>query len=286
MIDTHQHLLFPDHFDYSWIRDIPALQGDFGLEAYQTASEGTPIKGSVFLEVDVDRHHSQSEAKHLCELAQNPAHRIFGVVASARPEESGFADELEAIAHPALKGIRRVLHTQPDELSQGSEFRHNLGRLPERDWSFDLCVLQRQLPIGLKLVRACPEVRFMLDHAGVPSIAENDAPQGEGFRTWREHIRQLAAEPNCQVKLSGLTVCAAEDQRTVEGLLPYVETLIEYFTPARIVWGGDWPVCTLANPLSTWTDLTEDLIQRIGLSPEDKTAIFVANARQFYRLPT
>jgi predicted TIM-barrel fold metal-dependent hydrolase len=284
MIDTHQHLTFHDRFNYGWIEDFPALKGDFGLDAYQAATTDTPISGSVFVEVDVDRPHSKAETQTVCSLSENPANQILGVVAAARPEESSFAEALEAIAHPAVKGIRRVLHTQSDDLSKNSLFRENLRFLTERNWSFDLCILQRQMPLGLDLIRACPEVRFMLDHAGVPAIADNDAPHGEGFKDWCRHIQALAAEPNCHVKLSGIPLYASEDQRTVEGLLPYVETLLEHFTPKRIVWGGDWPVCTLANPLVTWVQLTEALFTRIGLSPEARDAIYVANAQQFYQL--
>jgi predicted TIM-barrel fold metal-dependent hydrolase len=284
MIDTHQHLLFPERFAYSWTADLPALQGNLGLEAYQAASRDTPIAGSVFVEVDVDPHQRQSEAETLCSLAGDPESRILGVVAAARPEEDGFPEELDRIAHPAIKGIRRVLHTQPDELSRSARFRQNLPCLAERDWSFDLCVLQQQLPVGLELVRACPEVRFMLDHAGVPSIADNEAPHGEGFRRWRDMMQAFAAEPNCHVKLSGLTVYASETQRSVDGLLPYLDTLLECFTPARIVWGGDWPVCTLANPLRTWIQLTQDLLARTGLPEEDRHALLTGNAAAFYNL--
>lgn len=76
----------------------------------------------------------------------------------------------ESIQSPALKGIRRVLHTQADELSQSETFRANVATLAKHDLSFDLCVTQKQLGIARELALACPEVRFILEHCGVPEV--------------------------------------------------------------------------------------------------------------------
>jgi predicted TIM-barrel fold metal-dependent hydrolase len=284
MIDTHQHLAFPDKFDYPWIAELPQLQQTLALEAYREAIQRSAVAGSVFVEVDVACYHSAAEAQYVCQLAEDPSNGIQGVVAAARPEAGDFVAQLDALAHPAIKGIRRVLHTQDDALSEQPLFRHNVNELSLRGWSFDLCILQRQLGIGIDLVRDCPEVHFIVDHAGVPDIAGNDAPHGEGFKEWQQAMRALSAEPNCSVKLSGLPLYASDEQRTVEGLWPYVTTLLETFGWQRIVWGGDWPVCTLAHPLSQWIELTHQLLKRAGLDRFEKGAILTTNACKIYKL--
>lgn len=280
MIDTHQHLMLPDRFRYGWTGEFPSLQGRFGLEEYRQAAPAD-IHGTIFMEADVEAGQSAAEARFICELAGDPSNKLLGVIASARPESEGFDAYLDSITHPRLVGIRRILHTQPDELSTSALFRENLRTLGRRGLPFDLCVLQRQHDLALDLVRACPDTTFILDHCGVPDIAGNHAPHGEGFLTWQNGIRTLAAEPNVRCKVSGITAYAKEHQRTPEALRPYTDSIIDAFTPARCVWGGDWPVVNLGSGLAGWCGLSHDLLS--GLSPDDQHAIFTGNAAEVYR---
>ena len=280
MIDTHIHLLEPDRFTYEWTKDFPALTGRFDLSDYQKASADTGIQAGVFMEVDCEE--SADEARYFCSLAEQSGCLIQAVVAAARPESPDFERNLEAMAHPRLTGIRRVLHTQPDELSQSSLFRENVSRLGALGLSFDLCVLQRQLPLALDLVRACPQTTFILDHCGVPEISANDAPAGAGFLAWEKSIRALAAEPNVNGKISGITAYAPEPLRNAEGLRPYIETMLEAFGPARLVWGGDWPVVNLGDGLLAWSNITRELLSE--LTPDERTLIHSTNAKKIYRI--
>ena len=90
--------------------------------------------------------------------------------------------------------------------------------LADRGLSFDLCVLARQLPVALDLVRKCPRTSFVLDHCGVPDVKARD------LDPWRQHLAELARESNvvaCNV--SGLVAYADPQQWTVEDLRPFVE---------------------------------------------------------------
>ena len=281
MIDTHIHLLEPERFTYDWTKGFPALCGRFDLSDYQKASADTGIQAGVFMEVDCEE--SADEARYFCSLAEQPGGLIQAVVASVRPESPDFERNLEAIAHPRLTGIRRVLHTQPDELSQSSLFRENVSRLGALGLSFDLCVLQRQLPLALDLVRACPQTTFILDHCGVPEISGNDAPAGAGFLAWKKSLRALAAEPNVNGKISGITAYAPETLRNAPGLRPYTDAMLEAFGPARLVWGGDWPVVNLGDGLLAWSNITRELLSE--LTPDERTLILSTNAKKIYRIP-
>jgi len=281
MIDTHIHLLEPDRFTYEWTKGFPALTGRFDLSDYQKASADTEIQAGVFMEVDCEE--SADEARYFCSLAEQSGCLIQAVVAAARPESPDFERNLEAMAHPRLTGIRRVLHTQPDELSQSSLFRENVSHLGGLGLSFDLCVLQRQLPLALDLVRSCPQTTFILDHCGVPEISANDAPAGAGFLAWEKSIRALAAEPNVNGKISGITAYAPEPLRNAQGLRPYIETMLEAFGPSRLVWGGDWPVVNLGNGLLAWSSISREFLSR--LTADERTQILTANAKRIYRIP-
>jgi predicted TIM-barrel fold metal-dependent hydrolase len=281
-IDTHQHLLYPDRFDYSWAQDFPNLQGPFQLDAYSAAAADCEIEGTLFMEVDVDTGQSVREARFFSQIAAKSDNNMLGVIANIRPEEADFETHLDLILHPSLKGIRRVLHTQPDALSQSTRFRENIALLGKRGLSFDLCVQQAQLGLALEVAQACPDTSFILDHCGMPSIAEHTSTDCDSWQQWESGIRALGAQPNVACKFSGITAYATPEQRSVEGLRPYLTEILEAFGPKRIIWGGDWPVCNLADGLMRWCQLTDALLAE--LSTNEQQNILRNNARKLYLL--
>ncbi len=276
LIDTHQHLWDLTRFPYTWCADIPALNRSFLPADYAAAAAGLDIAKTVFVEADVDEPHALAEARHVQALAdQNPW--IAGIVASGRPEQDDFREHLEQLARlPKVRGLRRVLHTQPDELSQTPRFAANLRLLPAYGYTFDLCVLARQLPVGIDLVRRCPEVTFILDHCGVPDV------KGRAYDPWRAHLRQLAALPNVVCKISGLVAYADPKAWTVDDLRPWVDFVLAQFGWDRVVWGGDWPVCTLAATLRQWVEALRYLAR--SADAQQRAKLFHRNAERIYRV--
>ena len=99
-IDTHQHLLYPDQFDYSWSKDLPTLQGAFHLEDYQAGAADCNIEGTLFMEVDVDAGQRMRKNNTFSQLAADPASKILGIIARVRPEEADFEEQLDLILYP------------------------------------------------------------------------------------------------------------------------------------------------------------------------------------------
>jgi predicted TIM-barrel fold metal-dependent hydrolase len=203
IIDTHQHLWDMDLFSFSWCKDIPPLDRSFRMPDYIEAIRGVGIEKSVHLEADVDEPYMLDETRYILALAGANDNPLEGVVACGRPEKDGFRKYLDSIAgHPALKGMRRVLHTQPDDVGRSETFIENIKVLPTYGLSFDLCVLARQLPIVIALVNRCPQVTFILDHCGVPQVKERV------LDPWRRHIQEISRFPNVSCKVSGLVAYA------------------------------------------------------------------------------
>jgi predicted TIM-barrel fold metal-dependent hydrolase len=275
LIDTHQHLWDLTRFPYSWCAGVPALNRSFGPDDYRTAAADTPITRAVFMEGDVDEPHALAEARNIQALSEQwPL--IAGIVASGRPEHDGFRTHLEQLASLSkVRGLRRVLHTQPDSVSQHAKFIENVRQLPEFNLTFDLCVLARQLPLAIALADACPDVTFILDHCGVPDV------KGRAFDPWREQLRDLAARPNVSCKISGL-VAYADPAWTVADLRPWVDHALACFGWDRVVWGGDWPVCTLGASLSRWVAATQELTA--SATEEQRAKLYHRNAERLYRL--
>ena len=273
--DTHQHLWDLRQFPYSWCAGLPALNRSFGLDDYLAAAQGGGIEKTVFVECDVDEPHALAEAQHIQNLAdKNPL--IAGIVAAARPECADFPAQLDAVLKLSkLRGIRRVLHVVPDEISQSDLFAKNIRRLAAHKLTFDLCVLSRQLPLAIALAKKCPEVQFILDHCGGPDV------KGQNFEPWRSHIREIAALPNVTGKISGI-VASAADNWSAADLRPWVEHVVASFGWERVVWGGDWPVCTLTATLRQWVDAADKLFA--DATNEEREKVFYKNAERIYRI--
>jgi predicted TIM-barrel fold metal-dependent hydrolase len=278
-IDTHQHLIHRDRLGYDWTRGIAALEGrDFTVADYRGLTEGHGIAGTVFMECAVNDADYQAEARLVAGLIDDPASGVMAQIASCRPEtEAGLADWLDEATGLGAVGFRRVLHVVPDALSQDSQFRAGLREIGRRGLSFDVCVLARQLPLAQALAEACPDTVMVLNHCGVPDIA------GGAFDDWAAGITALARLENMHVKLSGLTAYCAPGMWDAAVLRPWVDHVLHSFGPARVVWGGDWPVVDLGAGLPAWIDLTRELLS--GLSSAEFAAIASDNARRLYRLP-
>ncbi|MFC9248923.1 amidohydrolase family protein [Streptomyces sp. NPDC057136] len=147
-------------------------------------------------------------------------------------------------------------------------------RSPSRTRS--LVVLPHQLPAAAAAARRLPGLRFVLDHAGKPAIAKMEA------EPWASHLRDLAVGPNVFCKLSGLVTEADWKHWRIEDLRPFADTVLDAFGPERVMFGSDWPVCTLAADYATVLGTACGLTTR--LDPYEQACVLGGTAREAYRL--
>lgn len=273
IFDTHLHLIDRSRLRYPWLAALPPLDRDWDFDSYSTTAARLGITDVLHMEVDVAEADIDAETAWIATLMARPGSPLRGVISAARPERASFAAWLERLDRTVVRGIRRVLHVVPDAVSQAPLFRRNVALLGTAGLPFDICMLQRQLPLAADLVDACPGTTFVLDHCGVPAIAEGD------YDHWAEWIKRLAQRPNLQAKISGITAYGPPDW-TADTLRPYVRHVIDCFGPSRIVWGSDSPVCTLQSSLAEWVAVTHLLLA--DLTAEERTAILHGNARRLW----
>lgn len=277
LFDTHLHVVDRSKLRYPWLEGAGALNRDSLYDDYARDAKRCGISDVLHMEVDVDPADIDAETDHVESLSRRPGSLIRGAIAACRPEEPGFPAYLERVlANPFVKGFRRVLHVVPDELSENVLFRENLNRLTATRLTFDLCVLPHQLERATKLVDLNPDVRFILDHCGVPAIKD-----GLGD-VWKTGVREIARRANVTVKISGVVAYADPDSWTVETLRPFVEHAIASFGWDRVIWGSDWPVCTLGGGLPSWVATTHALTS--GCSNDERSKLYRLNARRLWDL--
>ena len=278
IVDTHLHLVYRDRLRYPWLAGVAPLNRDFDYETYAVEARRCGVTDALHMEVDVEPDDIELETRNVEGLAGQPHSLLRGAISACRPEDDGFPAFLDRqLADPFVKGFRRVLHVVPDDLSESVTFRANIKRLAEAARPFDLCVRPDQIGKAIALADLAPSVQFVLDHCGVPAIKDR------AEHPWREHIAEIARRPNVAVKISGVVAYAEPETWTVDDIRPYVEHAIDSFGWDRVVWGSDWPVCTLTASLSIWVAATHAIT--LGCSADERARLFSVNARRIWRLP-
>lgn len=279
IIDTHLHIWDPGRLSYPWLADVPEIGKPHLPNDYRAATEGLQIEKMIFVQCEADFAQYREEVEWVTGQAARDS-RIEGIVAWA-PVEKGEAarKDLEALAQNALvRGIRRIIQFEEDAgFCLRPDFVRGVQLLAEFDLHFELCIKgDEQFANALELVRRCPEVRFILDHIGKPFIEEGI------LEPWATRLEGLAALPNTWCKMSGLVSEADREAWTPGDLRPYIDRVLTCFGYERTIFGGDWPVCTLASTYRRWA---ETLWETVSERPEeDRRRLFHDNAARFYRV--
>jgi L-fuconolactonase len=278
IVDSHVHLLEPQRLGYAWTRNAPSLNRRVLPADLFAAAQPVEIEQFVFAEVDVDYPQHLDEAAWISELAQSEP-RLTGMVA-ALPLEQGAAvaaDLEKLLRHKIFRAVRRLIQNQPDpDFCIRPDFIAGLKLLAPHDIAFDICVFHHHLPNVIRMVRQCPEVRFVLDHIGKPAI------KAGLHEPWRKDLKELASLPNVHCKISGVANEADHKAWTREQLKPYIAHAIECFGFERVMFGGDWHVAELAIRYPEWVEIVDWVTE--GATAAEKRKLFRDNAIAFYRL--
>jgi len=264
--------------DQDWITGaaLEPLRRDFLLGDYQPLAAQDGVRASVVVQtVTVD-----AETPELLALAAT-SDLIAGVVGWADLTAPDLTDRIaELIARPGgdkLVGLRHQVQSErdPDWLTR-ADVLHGLVAVARAGLVYDLVITAGQLPAAARAAAAVPDLLFVLDHLGKPAIASGST------QPWAADLRRLAALPNTAGKLSGLVTEADWVNWQHSDLRPYTDAALDAFGPGRLMFGSDWPVCTLAasygEVLQAARDLTGDV------SDTEREAIFAGTATRLYRL--
>jgi L-fuconolactonase len=272
-VDAHQHFWRYSDEEFGWINDaMAAIRRDF------LPIDLMPLLDEVGIDatVAVQARQTLAETEWLLELADaNP--RVAGVVGWVPLVDPNVERTIEALsANSKLKGVRHVLQGEADEYMEREDFHAGIALLRRYSLTYDVLILERQLPSAIRFVDRHPEQPFVLDHVAKPLIAAH------GLEPWRTDIRELSRRPNVTCKLSGMVTEADFKHWTIEDLRPYFETVLEAFGPERLLFGSDWPVCAVASSYANWVSVVKECVAE--LSAHEQESIFGRNAVEFYRL--
>jgi L-fuconolactonase len=280
IVDTHQHLWDLMKFRLPWITKGSHLDRNFLMSDYLKATEGLNVVKTVYMEVDVDPAQQTAEAEYVLDLCRRADNPMAAAVISGRPASEDFARYIRRFKDSAyIKGVRQVLHGEgtPPGYCLDKNFIRGIRLLGDLGMSFDLCLRPGELPDGAKLVDACPGTRFILDHCGNADVKTSDT----NLQKWKKDMAEVAKRKNVVCKVSGI-VAGAPEKWTADDLAPAVRHTLEVFGPDRVMFGGDWPVCTLAATFRQWVEALRAIVA--DRPDAERRKLFHDNAVRVYRL--
>ncbi len=271
IIDAHHHLWDPADRAYPWMDDsVKPIRRRLDVDDLRMVARSAGVTATIV----VQAVHDPGETAWL--LTQpDPVAGVVGWVDLTAPDVT---DILAARTHPRLVGIRHQAQDEPDPswLAREDVIR-GVRAVAAAGLAFDLLIRgAREHAAALALVDAVPDGRFVLDHAGKPDIAHDDA---DVSAAWRARMRDFAARPNVACKVSGLLTEAGDRWRN-HPVDRYVRDAVHTFGPERSMWGSDWPVSTLAADYGTTLRTTVDALE--DLSDTERTAVFGSTAERVY----
>jgi L-fuconolactonase len=273
-IDAHHHLWRYQAQGYAWMTEaMKSLRRSFTLTDLYEVASASGIAGTVLVEVE----RTAEETRNLTSIAATDD-LIQGVVGWVDLTAPSIHSDLENMAQlPKLRGLRHPIHDEPDpNYILRADFNRGIAALHSFGLTYDLLIFENHLPQTISFVDRHPNQTFILDHIAKPRIREGS------FYPWRENIQELALRPNVYCKLSGMVTEASWTEWDRPMLRPYIDTVIEAFSPWRVMFGSDWPLVTLASTYEEWLNTVRSAIT--GLSSSEQQWILGWSATEAYGL--
>jgi L-fuconolactonase len=278
IVDAHHHVWDLGVRDQDWISGpaLGPLRRDFLLADYRSVARANRVTASVVVQTVT----GSGETPELLDQAAG-SDLIAGVVGWTDLTAPDVADRIAALTgRPGgakLVGLRHQVQAEPDPdwLTRPAVLR-GLAAAARAGLVYDLVVTAGQLGQAIRAAAAVPDLMFVLDHLGKPPIAAGRT------EPWADDLRRLAVLPNTAAKLSGLVTEADWQHWQIADLRPYAEVALQAFGPSRLMFGSDWPVCTLAASYPDVLAAARDLTA--GLSAAEQEAVFAGTAAAVYGL--
>jgi len=291
IVDAHHHIW--RQADLPWLSGpmqprifgpYEPIRRDYPIREYLDDLTGSGVTRSVYVQTNWANDRFEDETAWVQQTARDHGWP-HAIVAFADFAVDDVRPQLDRLARYTLvRGVRMQLHwhenplyrfaARPD-LCADPVIRRNVARLADYGFSFDLQVFASQMADAAGLAEACPDVTFVVQHAG---MLEDLSPQGR--TSWRSGMKRLAACPNIVTKLSGLgTFIHRNDPAHVADV---VTETVAIFGADRCLFGSNFPIEKL------WTgyhDLVDAYLSATAsFEVNDRDAVLRATALRVYRL--
>jgi len=276
-VDAHHHVWDLSVRDQTWMvgPDLEPIRRSFSIDDLAPLAAAAGVTATVLVQtVSV-----LAETGEFLEVAASNdlVAGVVGWVDLTAPDIADTLAELQARPDGAyLKGIRHQVHDEPDlEWLLRPDVQRGLAAVADAGLVYDLLTKTPHLPAAIRAAQALPQLSFVVDHISKPVV-------GGPLDPWATDLRALAALPNVTCKLSGMVTEANWTSWTPADLKPYADVVLDAFTPERVMFGSDWPVCLLAASYGDVVAAAETLTAH--LTPAERESVFTTTATTTYSL--
>jgi len=278
-VDAHHHVWDLSVRDQTWMvgPELEPIRRSFSIDDLAPLAAAAGVTATVLVQtVSV-----LAETGEFLEVAASNdlVAGVVGWVDLTAPDIADTLAELQARPDGAyLKGIRHQVHDEPDlEWLLRPDVQRGLAAVADAGLVYDLLTKTPHLPAAIRAAQALPQLSFVVDHISKPVV-------GGPLDPWATDLRALAALPNVTCKLSGMVTEANWTSWTPADLKPYADVVLDAFTPERVMFGSDWPVCLLAASYGDVVAAAETLTAH--LTPAERESVFTTTATTTYSLKT
>jgi len=274
-IDAHQHFWQFDPVRDSWItQDMSVIRRDFLPADLWPLLQRNEIDGSVLVQTCQD----EADNEFMLKLAAENDF-IKGVVGWVDLRAENIEERLKYYRdnHPKMKGFRHVLQAEPDEqFMLREDFKRGIALLHQYGFTYDILIYPRHIKYASELVAEFPDQMFVVDHLAKPYIKMKEIGQ------WQREMEYLAYYRNVYCKVSGMLTEADWYGWRTEDFTPYLDVVFKAFGTQRVMYGSDWPVCTLAGGYNRALEILQIYASRYA--QDEQELFFGGNAVSFYNL--
>lgn len=275
-IDSHHHFWKYSAKEYDWISDeMSVIRRDFLPADLQAEIKAARIDGVV----SVQARQTKEETRFLLDFAAKHdfIKGVVGWVPLADRNAPAHIEEMMNLANPKLRGFRHVIQGEPDDnYILREDFGEGVKALHYWGLTYDILIFEKHLPQTIQFVDRHPQQIFIVDHIAKPVIKTGS------FKAWAENMKKLAERPNVFCKVSGMATEADWKKWTPAQMQPYFDTVLNAFTPRRLMFGSDWPVCLVATGYTRWVRTVEAAYAKLTVA--EKERIFGGTAAAVYEL--
>jgi L-fuconolactonase len=272
-IDAHVHFWRPSRGE-----DILILQKEPTLRRDHLPDELAPLLHDADVEaaVAIQSAPEEAETRHLLDITRDRSW-VLAVIGWADLASPAIGAALDGLcAEPKFVGLRAMLHRLDDPTwIARSEVGRGLQALAARGLTLDVTARPEHLTACVEALGTTSDLTLVLNHGGIPPIRSGALDE------WQRRLREIALYPNLVCKFSGLLEEAdgAADQDSV---LPVASVLLDAFSPNRLLWGSNWPVCNLVGGYGRWRIVSNAVLDRLGVCGPQRDAILGGNAERIY----
>jgi L-fuconolactonase len=276
IVDAHHHLWNLEREPLGWMTDAhESIRRTFEPSELEPLLARAGISSTVLVQAANTDADTDSMFEH---AARHPW--IGGVIAwvDLRSPERAAARLAELGARPKLRGVRHLIHNEPDpHWILADDVLESIALLEQRGLILELpCVYPRHLGDVRELADALPRLAIVIDHLGKPPLGSGELPR------WAAELRAAAVPGNVHAKISGLNTMLPTGDWTGRDLREAVEVAIDAFGPDRLLCGSDWPVALLNGDYEKVWRETVRVIEDVA--PNDAEALLSGTAMRLYDL--